>query len=61
MLYKVTFTWDDSYTPKVEGVRNVSLVVEAADKFAALTNGWKLAAIIQKTEPKSMEATRVGE
>ena len=40
-LYKVTFSFSESYRPKSAGWLNISLVVTADNQFSALANAWK--------------------
>lgn len=59
ILYHVTFTWCDSYRPTEEVIRNVSLVVEASDKFAALSTAWDRVKFLNDgQEPKDMSVKR---
>lgn len=57
-LYKVEFTFDDSYRPKTEGFRNIALTVLAKDKFTALSNAWEMIKLQELPEPKSCTASR---
>lgn len=58
VLYSVTFTWCDSYRPTEEVIRNVSLVVDAPDKFAALSLAWDRVKVLCDIEPKDMSVKR---
>jgi hypothetical protein len=58
-LYRVEFTWNDDYRTRFAGIRSVSLVVNADNKFEALKNAWDIAKVLDETDPKSMSASRV--
>lgn len=57
-LYKVDFTFSDSYRPKGECFNSVSLVVAAEDQFSALAVAWDKVKCLEVDEPKSFNAQR---
>ena len=65
MLYKVSFTFNESYRPKVEGWQSISMVVNADDKFTAMHSAWlkleplREAFLYKLGEPESFECTKV--
>ena len=65
MLYKVSFTFSESYRPKVQGYQSISLVVEAPDKFQAMHGAWLKLKPLQEVsyftlgEPESFECSKV--
>ena len=58
-LYKVSFTFDDSYTPKSEGWRTISLVVSADTQFRALDVAWAKLTSLDLPEPQDFSASRI--
>lgn len=58
-LYKVDFTINDSYSPKIEGINSVSLCVMATSQFTALSIAWDRLSALGLDEPKSFSASRV--
>lgn len=57
-LYKVTFTFTDSYRHKAEGFVTISLVVNADTQFSALSVAWERISSLKLSEPISFNAER---
>lgn len=58
-LFKVSFTFNDSYSPKTEGFVAISLCVMAIDQFDALRVAWDSLSTLGLEEPKSFNAERI--
>lgn len=58
-LYRVEFTFNDDYRPKVECIRSINLTVLADGQFASLAVAWERISPLQLGEPKSFNATRI--
>lgn len=60
-LYKVNFTFNESYRPKMEMFCSIELVVAAASQFEALSVAWEKIKVLGLDEPKSFNAQRYDE
>lgn len=58
-LYKVTFTFVNSYSVKAEGFVSIELAVFADDQFKAQATAWDKLATLNLPEPKSYAAERI--
>jgi hypothetical protein len=60
-LYKVTFTFNEAYRPKMEMFCSIELVVAADTQFTALAIAWDKIKVLNLDEPKSFNAQRYDE